>query len=96
MWWLLFIVPFLLAASATGSFVALPEMFGVSLCSRWDSCIKMFDQINHDDGLIHVNALIEQTKERKNYFQLYKNKIFNHLIHHHHSYRPQPFLPVSD
>lgn len=34
---------------------ALPEMFRVILCRRWDSCIKMFDQINHDDGLIRVN-----------------------------------------
>lgn len=59
MWWLLLFhfcwLPLLLVQLPI---VARSEMFRVILCSRWDSCIKMFDQINHDDGLILVNALI--------------------------------------
>lgn len=37
---------------------ALPEMFRVILCCTWDNCVKIFNQINHEDKLICITALI--------------------------------------
>lgn len=36
----------------------LPETFRVSLHCRWVNCVKIFNPINHDDGLIRINVLI--------------------------------------
>lgn len=36
----------------------LPETFRVSLHCRWVNCVKIFNPINHDGGLIRINVLI--------------------------------------
>lgn len=37
---------------------ALPEMFRVILRCRWDNFVNIFNQINHEDELICITALI--------------------------------------
>lgn len=50
----------------------LAEMFTAILHCRWGNCIKVFNQNNQDDGLIHTHAFILITRENKCFQQCFK------------------------